>query len=254
VNWSLERDLLKSAMIQYPEVFKDCPNAISRLVRMQHYTLPTRLYDVTSNPLVALYFACCTEFDKDGIVLYTKSDVGLTSLAEIDILADLVELLDESEKSVKNMFDYLRVNDRVPVCSNEQSLEKFLFKRITESLLFQPPMDNERIKRQQGAFVFSALMKPFYGFKDYRPLKRDLENKDRLSDSMKDLAFSKCREVDLRGLFEAKYFYIKSENKIQLLRELDLVGINEAYVYPEVEHRMKTIKFKNLPKNSEMLI
>ena len=34
----------------------------------QHYGLPTRLLDWTYNPLIALYFACCSNFDKDGIV------------------------------------------------------------------------------------------------------------------------------------------------------------------------------------------
>jgi FRG domain protein len=53
-----EHLLFRDMVAHEPQSFLECESALDYLVQMQHYGLPTRLLDVTTNPLVALYFAC----------------------------------------------------------------------------------------------------------------------------------------------------------------------------------------------------
>lgn len=54
----IEHRLFRDMVAHEPQSFSECRSALDHLVQMQHYGLPTRLLDVSMNPLVALYFAC----------------------------------------------------------------------------------------------------------------------------------------------------------------------------------------------------
>lgn len=54
----VEHRLFRDMVAHEPQSFSECRSALDHLVQMQHYGLPTRLLDVTMNPLIALYFAC----------------------------------------------------------------------------------------------------------------------------------------------------------------------------------------------------
>jgi hypothetical protein len=64
-----EHKMIRDLLSSHPSEFVRDQSAFERLVRAQHYGLPTRLLDVTRNPLVALYFACEGDPDKTGQVL-----------------------------------------------------------------------------------------------------------------------------------------------------------------------------------------
>ena len=61
----IEHQLFRDMVAHTPQSFSGCKSALDYLVQMQHYELPTRLLDVSTNPLVALYFAC--QFAEDVV-------------------------------------------------------------------------------------------------------------------------------------------------------------------------------------------
>ncbi len=101
------------------------------LARLQHHGAATRLIDTTRNFLVALYFACCSEGDSDGMVFGIHSD----HLGGYEGL-----LLDG---------DYKTIVAGAGLHSHPQTWE--------------PPVVSKRVAAQSSQFVYSAIVDQLHG-------------------------------------------------------------------------------------------
>ena len=102
-----EERLFRELQVLNPADFGTDATTLDKLVRMQHYSLPTRLLDITSNPLVALYFACgiedATTRSKDGEVVVLAIDREWIKFYDSDTascLANLVRLTSGEKKQI----------------------------------------------------------------------------------------------------------------------------------------------------------
>ncbi len=67
-----ESNIINELFTSCPSEFEKMPTIFDKLVKLQHYDCPTRLLDITSNALVALFFACQAPQNKNGKVFVFK--------------------------------------------------------------------------------------------------------------------------------------------------------------------------------------
>jgi len=198
-------------------------STFDRLVRMQHFSLPTRLLDISTNPLIALYFACKGNegLSGDAILIqvprekvkYFDSDTAacIANLCKLTIKDK--DILDIGTKDLKykntinKLYSYVR-NDK-PYFENFIKLNS-----INDIVCIKGKITNDRINAQSGAFLLFGL----------------------------DLVL---RDKNKFG-FKMIHFAISSDVKKEILKDLDLLNINESTLFPYLENSAKYIsnKFK----------
>ena len=157
---SVEHKIIQTATARVPQEFRECSSAFEELTKLQHYGLPTRLLDITMNPLVALYFACLPTSkvkDKEGNEVYPDGIVYICTGYEeheksykAKILSEITKIGFEGDFTLKDLRTSLEINKDIDP-------ESFI-KLIQDTIFVMPSYSNSRLIRQSGAFLISGAI------------------------------------------------------------------------------------------------
>lgn len=170
----------------------------------QHYGLPTNLLDFSLDAKVALYFACCDDYDNDA-VLYESNIYEIVSYCKYQFSTSPyriaidnggcaipeAEIIDTATESMMNLKERCR-NIVIPIIKEGD-------------ISF-----NQRIVQQKGHFVYYPYISPY----------------DQLMFNISNNTYHPARRV----------YIIKADLKKKILDKLkNSYGIDKNYLYPKSE-------------------
>lgn len=227
-----EHTIYKEFITLNPEEFYNDKLTIDKLTRMQHYSLPTRLLDITANALLGLFFAVVKEDKNNDAIVYALSvpnkiikfydsdTVSLISnlakrekfdfpagfdkkLEDLSIDSEKIRYLSDFNKIESIKFLLHNIKDEKPYFQNAIHPE-----HINSIVCIRPLQNNKRIIRQQGMFLLFGN-----NIKDkYKPA------------SLED-----------NGIIKYKII-IDKNSKAEIRKNLELLGLTKAVVYPDMQN------------------
>lgn len=231
-----ERELYQEAMRLNVASFEEDRTMVERIARMQHYGLPTRFCDMTTNVLLSAHFACgggektAAERDngRDGFirVMKVKGDKIKSFTSDIIIAISHLPLVDArnvnpSEDNGLGYLTYEVRNNRSAFYgeSEENEIGRLLRSEIQHVWAFKPMMNSRRIRRQGGLFLAFGCgddkksLEPTFSPMDY-----DNEN------------------APSYGIKQVDCIRIAAEAKKDIRAQLRYFGMEAESVYPELSN------------------
>lgn len=230
-----EQLLIEETIRLMPEEFVGL-TAFQKLAKLQHYNLPTRLLDVTTNPLVALFFASGGPSDRDGEVLvvpqmplYSEYSEPVNWISEWAINGDW-GIRTGNAISIAARF--------TPKNKSADDYEPLIDALTSPFLAVRPSHTNVRLRAQSGAFLLTGMR--MFTLKDDELKNKTFGDqlilfKPWLHDPLADSPFPMPEQS-----FHSRLI-VPAGLKSVIRRQLDRVDINEATLFPDPEHKARYI-------------
>lgn len=238
--WKHERELYQEALRLNVASFEEDKTMVERIARMQHYQLPTRFCDMTSNVLIATQFACGAgnmnrenrDDGHDGYIRVIKVNRKRIKSFTSDIITAIAHLplvhYENVKPSKKDGLDYLRyevTNSRpgfsmeISATSGLASAKERLCEEIQHVWAFKPIWNSIRIRSQSGVFLA-------FGCRDGKqPLNPSFSPQD--YDNPNAPSF---------GIAQVDVIQIDGESKKRIREELRYFGIPTEGLYPDLSN------------------
>lgn len=241
-NWLLSPSLYRQNLFEaenllLTEIKHICPNEFGdnrfdSLVKMQHFGMPTRLLDVTTNPLVSLYFACesSEQSNEDGIVyIFPNMPVSWSNDLLVDLVMDFVydyfprkmwldQMLDQSRKKYGNGSYHLMPD----------TIDSLLHYLTIPAFAVMPAKTNERIEAQDGAFFVFGMH-----FSN-REVSTNPGTIGRVYYNFEPIEIDNVQQIWKK----TETLRIPAAAKKGILNQLDILGINERKLFPDLSHQI----------------